>query len=102
MNPADVPRRNEEPVPAAVPTGAAAIVGVAGFLMATYGFLFVLARGAALQSAAWVAGGLLLYVASGRYGRRGRAGTGPVNPFGVVAQSLRETRERVRSWEKRP
>ena len=75
-----------------------ALVFLAGLLMQMYGLYFRLLDGAFLSALGWVAGGLLLQVASGA--RRRSGGTAHlVNPFVVLREGLRDMRDRVRSWE---
>jgi hypothetical protein len=75
-----------------------ALVFLAGFLMQMYGLYFRLLDGAFLSALGWVAGGLLLQVASGARSRSGGT-VRLVNPFVVLRDGLRDVRDKVRSWE---
>jgi hypothetical protein len=77
-----------------------AIVFVAGLLMMGYGVFVVLPSRRVLESILWVSGGLFLRAASGAYGPPGQVAGRLTNPFGVVAESVRKIRARVRSWDK--
>ena len=101
MSRLDAAKADKERRTTTIPTGMAAIVGLVGFLMVTYGLFVALERGTVLQSAGWIAGGFLLEVASGAFGHPERPATGLVNPFALLSGALRHTKERVRGWEKR-
>jgi hypothetical protein len=75
-----------------------ALVFVGGFLMQMYGLYFRLLDGALLSALGWVAGGLVLQVASGARSRSGGT-VRLVNPLVVLRNGLRDVRGKVRSWE---
>ena len=77
-------------------TGVAAVVCAIGVLMEACGLYFVLAPGSVTEALLWIAGGLLMQVASGVHARR-RGGL--VNPLRVLTEEARAIRRRVRGWD---
>ena len=79
-----------------------ALVFGAGFLMETYGLFFMLSSAKVLWGFAWIAGGLVLQVASGAFSASNRGTMRLTNPVPVLTQALRDVRNRVRGWDERP
>jgi hypothetical protein len=77
-------------------TGVVAVVCVIGILMEGYGLFFLLRPGSVTQGLLWIAGGLVMQVASGVHTRR-RGGL--VNPIRVLTEEVRAIRRRVGSWD---
>jgi hypothetical protein len=77
-------------------TGVPAVVFVIGLLMETYGLYWVLAPASVTEGLLWIAGGLIIQVASGVHASRKH---GLLNPLRVVTEEVRAIRRRVGTWD---
>ena len=64
--------------------------------MEAYGLCWVLAPGSLAEGLLWIAGGLIIQVASGAHARRKH---GLVNPVRALTEEMRAIRRRVETWD---